>query len=266
MSPTTKRVTVNSWNVNGIRAAAKKGFLDWIRAEDADIVCLQETKARKEQLELPLQEIRDAKENLYNCFYASAKRPGYSGTALFTRQEPRSVTLLGIPEFDDEGRYIEADFGTFAVASAYFPNSQEGGARLDYKLRFCEAVLEHARELSSRGKKLLISGDYNIAHTPIDLYHPKENEGNPGYLPEERDFMTKFLSSGFADVFRRFHEGEPGHYTWWSYRTRAREKDIGWRLDYHCVNEAFFGNVRETSIQKMVLGSDHCPIQVILEL
>mgnify|MGYP000975280653 CR=1 FL=1 len=261
-----RRVKVNSWNVNGIRAAAKKGFLDWVRAEDADIICLQETKARKEQLEPTLQEIRDSRDMPYHCFYASAKRPGYSGTALFAREEPLSVSLLGVPEFDDEGRYIEADFSTYAVASAYFPNSQEGGARLDYKLRYCEAVLCRAKELASRGKHLILSGDYNIAHTPIDLYHPKENEGNPGYLPEERDFMTKFLASGFADVFRRFHEGEPGHYTWWSYRTRAREKDIGWRLDYHCVNEAFFGNIKETSIQKAVLGSDHCPIQLVLEL
>ena len=260
----SEELVVNSWNVNGIRAVYGKGFLDWIRHENADVVCIQETKARYDQLPVELKEIYDADGKPYYHYYAEAKRPGYSGTALFTRHKPLSVSKLGIDEFDDEGRYIEADFGAFVIASAYFPNSQEGGARLDYKLRFCEAVLVHAENLVSKGKHIIIAGDYNIAHTPIDLFYPKENEGNPGYLPEERAFMTRFLDHGFIDVFRYFHPGEPGHYTWWSYRARAREKDIGWRIDYHCINKAFLSNIVKASIQKTVMGSDHCPIQLCI--
>lgn len=259
-------VTINSWNVNGIRAVYTKGFLDWIKKENADIVCIQETKARYEQLPLELKTIYDAQNRPYYHYYAEAKRPGYSGTALLSKEKPIAISLLGISEFDDEGRYIEADFGKFIVISAYFPNSQEGGARLDYKLRFCEAVLQRVQKLVSRGKHIILAGDYNIAHTPIDLFYPKENEGNPGYLPEERAFMTHFLSQGFIDVFRHFHPGEPGHYTWWSYRARAREKDIGWRIDYHCINKDFLPHIVKTSIQKHVMGSDHCPIQLCITI
>ncbi|MBN2874460.1 MAG: exodeoxyribonuclease III [Spirochaetales bacterium] len=253
-----------SWNVNGIRAAAQKGFFSWLADEAADIVCLQETKADPSQLGKEFFEVRGADGTHYQAFWASASKRGYSGVAVYTRKEPQSVRTLGIAEFDTEGRYLEVGFGELAVISAYFPNSQEAGARLDYKLRFCDAILDRCDAIVASGRHVVVAGDYNIAHEPIDLYYPTANEGNPGYLPEERAWMTKFLSRGYADTFRQFHPGEPGHYSWWSYRMKAREKDVGWRLDYHCVDESLLPRVRSASIRKDVLGSDHCP--VLLEL
>jgi len=257
---------IASWNVNGIRSAADKGFFDWLAAEAPDIVCLQETKADPSQLSKEFFEARGGDGSPYKAFWASAKRRGYSGVALYLKEEPRAVRQLGLEEFDDEGRYLEADYGDLVVASAYFPNSQEAGARLDYKLRFCESVRARCDALVAEGRHLVVAGDYNIAHEPIDLTYPKANEGNPGYLPEERAWMTKFLSSGYVDTFRRLHPGEPGHYSWWSYRMKAREKDIGWRLDYHCIDAALAPALVDASIQKAVRGSDHCPVTLRLDL
>jgi len=258
--------TIVSWNVNGIRSASEKGFFPWLAAESADIVCLQETKADPSQLGKEFFEAVDAKGVRYKAYWSSAQKRGYSGVAIYSRSEPRSTRTLGVAEFDDEGRYLEGDFGDVVVASAYFPNSQEAGARLDYKLRFCEAILKRCDELVKEGRHVVISGDYNIAHQPIDLSHPKANEANPGYLPEEREWLGKFLSSGYADTFRRLHPGEAGHYSWWSYRMRAREKDIGWRLDYHCSDEAFVPAVASAAIHKTVMGSDHCPVSITLDI
>jgi len=254
-----------SWNVNGIRAAAEKGFFSWLAEESADVVCVQETKAQPSQLGKEFFEAKDGDGRPYSVFWSSAKRRGYSGVAIYTRIEPSSVRTLGIDEFDDEGRYIEADFGDIVVSSAYFPNSQEAGARLDYKLRFCDAIMARTDAIVAEGRHVVVAGDFNIAHEPIDLTYPKANEGNPGYLPEERAWMSKFLENGYADTFRRFHPGEAGHYSWWSYRMKARDKDIGWRLDYHCVDEALMPAVKGVSIRKTVMGSDHCPVIVDLD-
>lgn len=254
------------WNVNGIRAVEKKGFVDWLAAESADAVCLQETKANPSQLSPALLEISDAAGRPYKAYWASAKKPGYSGVAIYSRREPEDVRTMGIPEFDDEGRVLIADYPEFSLISAYFPNSQEAGARLGYKIAFCDAMLETCASLVAKGRRLVLCGDYNIAHTPIDLAHPKANEENPGYLPEERAWMDKFTSSGFADTFRRLHPGEPNHYSWWSYRMRAREKNVGWRIDYHCVDEAFMGAVEKSIIRPEIMGSDHCPVEIELAL
>ena len=256
-----------SWNVNGIRAVEKKGFIDWILKCGADVVCIQETKAHKGQLSLQLINPgadSDGNGPVYRSYFSSAKRPGYSGTAIFTKSEPDSVEIMGDDRFDDEGRVTIAKFKKLAVISAYFPNSQDAGARLDYKIAFCDAMLKKCDELVKDGFNIVLCGDYNIAHKPIDLANPKANEGNAGYLPEERAWMDKFTSSGYTDTFRHFCE-EPKQYTWWSYRFHAREKNIGWRIDYQCVNHDFIENVKSSVIMSDVTGSDHCPIMVEVE-
>ena len=259
-------VRILSWNVNGIRAVEKKGFLDWLARDNPDILALQETKAQPGQLSPELHAPKDAAGAPYHAFWSSAKRPGYSGVAIYSRAAPREVRTLGLPAFDDEGRFLQADFDRFSLISAYFPNSQDAGARLGYKLEFCAAVLERCRALVAAGRDLVLCGDYNIAHTPIDLAHPKENEENPGYLPQERAWMDAFTGAGFADTFRRRHPGEPKHYSWWSYRMRAREKNVGWRIDYHCVNENFWPQVADARIRPEVTGSDHCPVELSLDV
>lgn len=254
--------SIVSWNVNGIRAVEKKGFLDWLNTENPDILCIQETKARKEQLSSELTEA-DLPSGKYFTYWAAAKKAGYSGTAIFSKKEPLSVRTMGLSEFDDEGRVLVADFEKFSVISAYFPNSQDGGARLGYKLDFCSAMLEFCNSLKKNGKNIVLCGDYNIAHKPIDLANPKANEKTPGYLPEEREWMDKFTTSGYTDTFRHFCK-EPENYTWWSYRFKAREKNIGWRIDYACVNDEFVAEIKESIILKDITGSDHCPVKIVL--
>jgi exodeoxyribonuclease-3 len=250
-----------SWNVNGIRAVAKKGFIDWLKNESPDILAIQETKAQIDQLDDELINIDG-----YKSHFMSATRKGYSGTALYLKEVPESVENLGCEEFDDEGRTIIAHFKNFTLINCYFPNSQEEGKRLDYKIEFCDAILNKCNELVSSGKNVVLCGDYNIAHTEIDLKNPKTNQKNPGFLPEEREWMTKYLDAGYADVFRRFHPDEKDHYTWWSYRFSAREKNVGWRIDYHCVNEDFFKKVIRSEIRNDVMGSDHCPVSIELDV
>ena len=250
-----------SWNVNGIRAVEKKGFADWLKKESPDVLAVQETKADPDQLSDSLKDIDG-----YQSFFMSAVRKGYSGTAIYTRKKPENIEKLGISEFDDEGRTVIAHFKDFTLINCYFPNSQEAGKRLDYKLSFCDAILNKSNELVASGKNVVLCGDYNIAHTEIDLKNPKSNEKNPGFLPEERAWMTKFLSKGYADTFRRFHPDEKDHYTWWSYRFSAREKNVGWRIDYHCVNDGFFDKVLKSEIRTDVMGSDHCPVSIELDV
>jgi exodeoxyribonuclease-3 len=262
----TVPMTVLSWNVNGIRAAEKKGFVKWISEEGADMICLQETKARPEQLSGDLIHPPCKKgKKPYLSFWASAKRPGYSGTAIYSRIQPLDVKGLGIGEFDDEGRVLQAEFADFTLISAYFPNSQDAGARLGYKLDFCAAILELCNGYAAKGRHFVLSGDYNIAHTAIDLARPRENEGNAGYLPEERAWMDVFTAAGHVDTFRHFHPGEKGHYSWWSYRGGARDRNVGWRLDYHCVDRGFLPRVLSSVIRNEVEGSDHCPVELRLK-
>lgn len=248
-----------SWNVNGIRAIAKKGFVDFVHENKADILCLQETKAHPDQLTDELREIDG-----YHAFWSSAKKKGYSGVAIYSRVQPSSVKQMGIERFDEEGRVLVAEYDDLTVITAYFPNSQDAGRRLGYKLDFCDSMLGLCIELTESGRPLLLCGDYNIAHKPIDLARPKENEGNAGYLPQERAWMDQFIGAGFVDTFRTFTQ-VGGHYSWWSYFTKGRERNVGWRLDYHCVNEALNSRVAESTILSEIYGSDHAPVQVILE-
>ena len=250
-----------SWNVNGIRAVHKKEiFIPWLKESGADVVCIQETKANKERL---VKELTNPSciGLEYTPYFASAKKQGYSGVAIYTRREPDKIELLGNTEFDDEGRTIAAFFKDLAVISAYFPNSQEGGKRLQYKLDFCSAIYEYCNNLVKNNYNIVLCGDYNIAHKSIDIENPKANEKNPGYLPEEREWMDFFTNNGYTDTFRMFCK-EPKQYTWWSYRQRAREKNIGWRIDYLCVNNSYRDCVKSSFIQSAVLGSDHCPVGI----
>ena len=254
-----------SWNVNGIRAVEKKGFVAWMGNEEADAVCIQETKARPEQLSPALREIRNKNGEPYFAYWASAKKAGYAGVAIYSKTEPGNVRPLGIDEFDDEGRVLQADYGNFTLISAYFPNSQDEGRRLAYKLKFCGAILELCKNYRKEKRHFVLSGDYNIAHRPIDLARPKENEGNAGYLPEERAWMDAFTGAGFVDTFRHSHQGETGHYSWWSYRPGIRERNVGWRIDYHCTDPEFLPSVKSSIIRPEIRGSDHCPIEIIIE-
>lgn len=246
--------TIVSWNVNGIRAAEKKGLFDFLHRENPDILCIQETKAQEEQLTKQFFE-----QEGYLPYFYSAEKKGYSGVAVYTKQKPLSITNLGVKEFDSEGRSIILEYKGFTLLNNYFPNSQSEGKRLSYKLDFCSAILDKCDTLRAEGKNIILCGDYNIAHKPIDLANPKSNEKNPGYLPEERAWMDQFLSSGYVDTFRQFNT-DPGNYTWWSYRLKARERNVGWRIDYHCVNKEFGKNVMKSEILSSVMGSDHCPI------
>lgn len=252
--------SVISWNVNGIRAIEKKGFLEWLSAESPDILCLQETKAHKGQLN-PELVTPVLPGGSWNSWWSSAKKAGYSGTVIYSKTEPLDIRTMGYPEFDDEGRVVIAEFPEAVIISAYFPNSQEAGARLGYKLEFCAAMKETCDRLVTAGKNIILCGDYNIAHKAIDLANPSRNEGNPGYLPEERAWMDTFTEAGYVDTFRAFCT-DPGQYTWWSYRFKAREKNIGWRIDYTCVNPAFMPRVTGSTILSDVTGSDHCPVKL----
>ncbi len=272
-------MNIISWNVNGLRAVEKKGFLNWLSTCDADVVCIQETKANPAQLSENLIRPPYGKDSVaalsdnssgmtlfdectrYYSAFSSAKKAGYSGTLIYSKKKPDSVENLGDERFDDEGRVTIAKFGKIAVISAYFPNSQEAGARLDYKLAFNDAILKKCDELVSLGFNVVLGGDYNVAHTSIDLANPKSNEKNPGYLPEEREWFTSFLNAGYVDTFRKFNKQEK-QYTWWSYRFHAREKNIGWRIDYWCVNKKYEDTVVSSTILSDVTGSDHCPIKI----
>ncbi|MBT3272722.1 MAG: exodeoxyribonuclease III [Spirochaetales bacterium] len=254
----TNNRSIISWNVNGIRAAQKKGLIEWLTSESPDFLCLQETKAEPGQLDEQLMDIEG-----YAPFFMSAEKKGYSGVSIYSKETPLQVSPLGYPEFDSEGRTLMLDFDDFSLISAYFPNSQYGGARLSYKLDYCEAMFGFCKDLAAKRRNFVLCGDFNIAHKPIDLARPKANEQTPGYLPEERAWMDMFINNGFVDTFRIFNK-EPNNYTWWSYRMQAREKNIGWRLDYHCVPEYFQDSIISSKILKDVLGSDHCPIRLTL--
>ncbi len=250
---------ITSWNVNGIRAAARKDFLVWMQNFGPDIVCVQESKATPDQL---TDELRNPFG--YHSYWHSAEKAGYSGVSIYSKKEPLTVSMgLNVPEFDLEGRVITAEFSDFFLVNAYFPNSQREGARLGYKLKFCAQIYDYLESLRSKQKHIIVCGDFNIAHRAIDLKNPKSNENNAGFLPEERAWMESFISRGYVDGFRHFNP-DPGHYTWWSYRPGVREKNIGWRLDYFVVNQDFKDRLKSVEHQPKVMGSDHCP--VVMEL
>lgn len=247
-----------SWNVNGLRSVCGKGFADWLKQSDLDVVMLQEVKAKPEVLE-ELGAFYEA-SGYTSLYWATAEKNGYSGLLTMLKAPADAVRVgLGISEFDSEGRWLEVDVGPYTFVNSYFPNSQRDHARLPYKLKFCEAALKRLKKLVSQGRIPLLAGDINIAHTEIDLANPKTNKDNAGFLPEERAWMTEFLEAGWVDVFRKFEPGA-GHYTWWSYRPGVREKNIGWRLDHFFVSEKHEAILNWMIHQPEVRGSDHCPI------
>ncbi len=249
-----------SWNVNGIRAVENKGFWEWLAQAQLDVLCLQETKAQPDQLNERL-----LRPDGYYAFWNSAQRKGYSGVSTWSKVEPLSVQYgLGIPEFDVEGRVIMTAHPGFKLFNVYFPNGGMGPERLDYKLRFYDAFLQHCDALHAQGDRLIVCGDVNTAHRPIDLAHPRENENTSGFLPIEREWVDRYLAHGFVDSFRHVHPDEPGRYTWWTYITRARQRNVGWRIDYFLVSASLLPRVRDADIWSDVTGSDHCPI--LLEL
>lgn len=247
-----------SWNVNGIRACLKKGFREFVEAEQPDILCLQETKAHEEQLDLGW-----AHELGYHTSFNSAVKKGYSGTAIWSRITPANVECgIGIKKHDQEGRVITASFNDFHLVTVYTPNAQRGLARLEYRMLWDKAFLSYVKKLN-REKPVLFCGDLNCAHKEIDLANPKANKRNAGFTQEERDALDRIEAAGFLDSFRQFDE-EPGNYTWWTMRTNARERNIGWRLDYFWVASKFEDSVVSASIRNDIFGSDHCPVELVI--
>jgi exodeoxyribonuclease-3 len=256
-----KKIRILSWNVNGLRSAYKKGFLDWFSKEKPDILCLQETKAKEEQLPSDLKEVKG-----YYSYFSSAERKGYSGVALYTKLKPESIkTGFRIKKFDNEGRIQIIDYKSFILFNIYFPNGKASRERLNYKMDFYDSFLIYVDKLKNKGKKLIICGDVNTAHKEIDLARPKENEKISGFLPEERAWIDKFLSHGYIDTFRMFNQ-KPGQYTWWDLKSRARERNVGWRIDYFYVSENLKKNIKSSKMLTNVMGSDHCPISIEITL
>lgn len=249
---------IYSWNVNGIRAVLQKGFREFVENYSPDILCLQETKIAESDLTFDISHIPN-----YQSYFLSAEKKGYSGVAIYSKKEPLHITYgINDKEIDREGRVICAEYKDFFLINTYFPNSQRDHARLPYKLKFCDLIHKYCDSLSQKGKPVLLTGDYNIAHKPIDLRNPKQNEKNAGYLPEERAWMEQFLNSDYRDTFRLFHPDEGGHYTWWSYRPGVRENNIGWRLDYFIVHKNAQDRIQSAEIHPTVMGSDHCPVSI----
>ncbi len=248
-----------SWNVNGIRAAQRKGFLDWFGEEGPDVLCVQETKASPEQLSEELLRVEG-----YHSYFSSAERKGYSGVATFTRAEPKEVRHgFGIEKFDNEGRTLRLDFGDFVLFNIYFPNGKASDERLEYKMEFYDAFLKHLDQLRADGRNVIVCGDVNTAHREIDIARPKANEKISGFLPMEREWMDQWIAHGFADTFRMFNQ-EPDNYTWWDNRGGARARNVGWRIDYFFINQGFKERVTNAFIMPEVMGSDHCPIGIEL--
>ncbi len=246
-----------SWNVNGIRAAHKKGFLEWFDSEQPDVLCLQETKAHESQLPTALKDVEG-----YRVWFSQPERKGYSGVALYTRQEPRSVSFgLGVERFDSEGRTVVADYDDFVLLGIYFPNGKRSADRLRYKMEFYDAFLDYVDNLRREGRNVVVCGDVNTAHKEIDLARPKENEKISGFLPEERAWMDKFFDHGYVDTFRQFNQ-EPGNYSWWDQMTRARDRNVGWRIDYFFADSDLAPRLTDAFILPDVTGSDHCPVGI----
>jgi exodeoxyribonuclease III len=253
----SKTIKLLSWNVNGIRAACKKGFSDWLASESHDALCIQETKAKVDQLHSDVVRPRG-----YYSYWYSASKGGYSGVAVFCKDEPRAVeTGLGIQRFDEEGRLIRLDFDDFTLFNVYFPNGKASAERLKFKLDFYEEFLKQIEELRKLSKRLIFTGDINTAHREIDLARPKENEKVSGFLPVEREWIDRVISKGYVDTFRHIHP-DSVQYSWWDLKTRARERNVGWRIDYVFVSPEMLESVKGAFILSEVLGSDHCPVGI----
>ena len=246
-----------SWNVNGLRACLGKGFLEYLKESDADIFCIQESKLQEGQVDLELPG--------YHQYWNYAEKKGYSGTAMFTKEEPIAVTYgLGIEEHDHEGRVITAEFPEYYVVTCYTPNSQDGLKRLDYRMQWEDAFRAYLKALETK-KPVIFCGDLNVAHQEIDLKNPKTNRKNAGFSDEERAKFTELLEAGFVDTFRYFYPDQEGIYSWWSYRFSARAKNAGWRIDYFCVSESLKDRLVDAEIHTEVMGSDHCPVELDIQ-
>lgn len=247
-----------SWNVNGLRACCGKGFQEYFDAENADFFCLQETKLQEGQISLPLPG--------YHQFWNYAEKKGYSGTAIFAKEEPLSVSYgVGVPELDTEGRLITLEYPQFYLVTCYTPNAQQGLARIDHRLKWDDAFRDHLCRLDAR-KPVIVCGDLNVAHQEIDLKNPGSNRGNAGFSDEERNSFTKTLAAGFTDTFRFRNPDAVGAYSWWSYRFQARKNNAGWRIDYFLVSDRLKDRITATPIASQILGSDHCPVGLELDL
>lgn len=257
-----KNRTLLSWNVNGIRAAERKGFLDWFQEVRPDVLCLQETKAHPDQLSAQLKEVPG-----YDSHFCAAERKGYSGVAVYSKHQPEAVRCgFGVEKFDSEGRTLRVDYGDFILYNIYFPNGGASDERLQYKLDFYKAFLSHVRKEMRAGKKVVICGDVNTAHTDIDLARPKQNVKNSGFMPVERAWIDRFLKAGLVDTFRLKYPDKVDQYTWWDMKTRARDRNVGWRIDYFFVSENLVPHVKKVFIMPDVMGSDHCPVGLTLSM
>lgn len=246
-----------SWNVNGIRACVQKGFLDFFKKVDADVFCLQETKLQEGQIELNLEG--------YHQYWNYAEKKGYSGTAIFTKEEPLSVSYgLGLEDHDQEGRVITAEFDEYYLVTVYTPNSKDQLQRLDYRMAWEDVFRTHLKKLEEN-KPVIVCGDLNVAHKEIDLKNPKSNRKNAGFTDEERGKFTELLNSGFTDTYRYFYPDKEGVYSWWSYRFNARKNNAGWRIDYFCTSESLNDRLISADIHSNVLGSDHCPVELVIK-
>jgi exodeoxyribonuclease-3 len=253
--------TLYSWNVNGLRAAHKKGFFDWLAVSQPDIVCLQETKCRPDQLDEPLR-----RPPGYHTYWASAERAGYSGVALYSRHEPRSVQIgLGMEEYDREGRTIVAEYDEFVLIGAYFPNGGRDHVRVPFKMAYKAEFLAYCEALRSAGKRVVFCGDVNTAHQEIDLARPRQNQDRTGFLPEERAWLDEVVAKGYVDTFRELNPEKVGAYTWWTYIGGARARNVGWRLDYFFISPELRPFLVDAAIHPEIMGSDHCPISLTLE-
>jgi exodeoxyribonuclease III len=249
------KMKIISWNVNGIRAAKQKGLFEFMQKENAEIYCLQEIKISSDLV--------DSSFDLsnYKKYFFSAEKKGYSGTAIYSKEEPLAIIKgIGIEKYDSEGRIITVELPNFFLMNIYFPNTQPDLGRLEFKLEFDKEIIKFANKLSAK-KDIIITGDFNVAHKEIDLTNPKTNVKSAGFTIEERNAFTEILNNDYIDTFRYFNK-EPGHYTWWSYRFNARARNIGWRIDYFLVNKAFIQKVKSSKILKDIMGSDHCPISL----
>ncbi len=248
-----------SWNINGIRAGYKKGLYEWLIKEKPDILCLQEIKALPDQIPISLKNNPE-----YFVFVNSATKKGYSGVATFTKQKPLNViNNIGMDKFDNEGRMIITEFSSFVLFNIYFPNGKKNLERLNYKLDFYDNFLSYVDNIKSKGKNIVVCGDFNTAHKEIDLARPKQNEKFSGFLPIERAWIDDFIDHGYLDTFRYFNK-KPNQYTWWDQKTRSRERNVGWRIDYFFINSEILPNLSNAFILSEVIGSDHCPIGIIL--
>jgi len=248
-------MNIISWNVNGIRAALRKGFLAWMEEYSPDVICVQETKLQHEQIPDELLQPFE-----YRSYWAHAEKKGYSGVATFVKGDQPKVKIgLGIDDFDSEGRSLVHDFGDFVLINGYFPNGGRGPERVKFKLEYYDKLLKFVRNILDEGKHIIITGDFNTAHNEIDLANPESNRKKSGFMDIEREWIEKYLDFGLVDTFREIHPGEV-KYSWWDYRTRARERDAGWRIDYFMVDKPFFSRVKKSYMLSDIYGSDHCPI------